>query len=402
MGTKQISWLSGFSATGNCESARDFAHFLLGQLAERKFRARKLLLRESEEKIRLILGFVDGAKQFVASRSRIVAHARVVPGGDALGADLPRGRQQLIELHVVVAERARNRRAALRDNPRRTAAPPSARIRARNSPRSTGMPRCSATRRASYTSSSEQQRCCLRAVALQVCGSRRWFQSCMVRPTIVCAALVQHRRDRRAIHAAAHGHGHGVSPAQRPRRNGSSWMSGGIEIFRISPGICHRAGTSRRRMRRKRAQALHGPRNHAIGVVDFLGGRRPAQAEAQARPRIVVRKPDRSEHVRRFDGSRRARRAGRARHALQIERDHQRFALPRRKRQIGRVRTRDGSGRHSRCAAGIFRQQCLFQPVAQRADACASAARCSRASSAALPRPTMPGTFSVPGRRSRS
>ena len=43
----------------------------------------------------------------------IVAHARVVPGGDALGADLPRGREKLVELHVVVAKRARNRRAAL-------------------------------------------------------------------------------------------------------------------------------------------------------------------------------------------------------------------------------------------------------------------------------------------------
>ncbi len=34
---------------------------------------------------------VDGAQQFVAASCRIVANARVVAGGDALGADLPRG-----------------------------------------------------------------------------------------------------------------------------------------------------------------------------------------------------------------------------------------------------------------------------------------------------------------------
>ena len=33
-------------------------------------------------------------------------------GGDAIGADLPRGDEELIELHVIVAMRARNRRAA--------------------------------------------------------------------------------------------------------------------------------------------------------------------------------------------------------------------------------------------------------------------------------------------------
>jgi len=38
--------------------------------------------------------------------------ARVVATGDARCADLPRGDQQLIELHVVVARGARNRRTA--------------------------------------------------------------------------------------------------------------------------------------------------------------------------------------------------------------------------------------------------------------------------------------------------
>ena len=38
-------------------------------------------------------------------------HARVVPGGNPFRPNLPRGYQQLIELHVVVAHGARNRRA---------------------------------------------------------------------------------------------------------------------------------------------------------------------------------------------------------------------------------------------------------------------------------------------------
>ena len=112
MGTKQISWLSGFSATGDCEAAGDFAHFLLGEFAEGKIGARELFLREAEKKIGLVLGFVDGAQEFVAAGFRIVANARVVAGGDAFGADLARGGEELIELHVIVAERAWNRRAA--------------------------------------------------------------------------------------------------------------------------------------------------------------------------------------------------------------------------------------------------------------------------------------------------
>src|SRR5580658_41977 len=45
------------------------------------------------------------------------------------------------------------------------------------------MPRDCATRRASYTSSMEQQRPVERSP--ESCGRRRWFQSCMVRPTTV-------------------------------------------------------------------------------------------------------------------------------------------------------------------------------------------------------------------------
>src|SRR5580658_2857274 len=48
------------------------------------------------------------------------------------------------------------------------------------------MPSVSATRRASYTSSSEQQRPCTASGMPSCPASRRWFQSCMVRPMTSC------------------------------------------------------------------------------------------------------------------------------------------------------------------------------------------------------------------------
>src|SRR5687768_14753520 len=46
------------------------------------------------------------------------------------------------------------------------------------------MPSCAATARASYTSSIEQHRPLVSPVCN--CGSRRWFQSCIVNPTMGC------------------------------------------------------------------------------------------------------------------------------------------------------------------------------------------------------------------------
>src|SRR5208282_675950 len=48
------------------------------------------------------------------------------------------------------------------------------------------MPMCSATRRASWTSSSEQQRPVTFSGIPSCPASRRWFQSCMVRPMTLC------------------------------------------------------------------------------------------------------------------------------------------------------------------------------------------------------------------------
>ena len=101
----------GLFGDGQLLAARDFAHFLLGHFAEREQAVRELLLRQAKQKIRLVLLRVDGAQQAIAAGRFVEADARVVAGGDAVGADLLRGHQQLLELDVVVAQRAGNRRA---------------------------------------------------------------------------------------------------------------------------------------------------------------------------------------------------------------------------------------------------------------------------------------------------
>src|SRR5580658_870611 len=102
----------GLFGDGHSQAARDFADLALGKFAEREIGVRELFLRETEEEIGLVLGFVHGAEEFVAAGLRVVAHAGVMAGGDAFGADLSRGDEELIELHVVVTHGARDGRAA--------------------------------------------------------------------------------------------------------------------------------------------------------------------------------------------------------------------------------------------------------------------------------------------------
>src|SRR5258708_21582398 len=62
-----------------------------------------------------------------------------------------------------------------------------------------------------------------------------------------------------------------------------------------------------------------------------------AQAKSQAGARLIGRKPNGGEHMRRFDGARRARRARRACQSLEVESNDQRLALNPWKRNIGGV-----------------------------------------------------------------
>ena len=75
-------------------------------LAEGEEGAGELILGEAEEEVGLVLGLVGGAGEDPAAAGFVVVIARVVAGGDALGADLAGGEEKLIELEVVVAEGA--------------------------------------------------------------------------------------------------------------------------------------------------------------------------------------------------------------------------------------------------------------------------------------------------------
>ena len=101
----------GLVGEGQLAFAGDFANGRLVQVAQREEGVGELLLGEAEEEPGLVLGAVGGALEDPAAARGVVLVAGVVAGGDALGADLAGGAQKLVELEVVVAERAGNRRA---------------------------------------------------------------------------------------------------------------------------------------------------------------------------------------------------------------------------------------------------------------------------------------------------
>src|ERR1700675_3483444 len=78
----------GLPGHGNLQTVRNFAYFAFGKLAEGKIGARKLVLGQAEEEIGLVLGFVQGAQEFVTPGRRIMTNARVMSRGDAIGANL--------------------------------------------------------------------------------------------------------------------------------------------------------------------------------------------------------------------------------------------------------------------------------------------------------------------------
>src|SRR5438094_10309866 len=70
-------------------------------------------------------------------------------------------------------------------------------------------------------------------------------------------------------------------------------------------------------------------------VIDILEASRPAQAEAAARPRLPAREADGRQHVRGLERTRRACGPRRARHALQVQGDHESFAVNAVKAEVG-------------------------------------------------------------------
>src|SRR6202030_1485127 len=71
----------------------------------------KLLLRQSPEKVRLVLATVASAPQFPPAGLLVPADARVMAGGQALGANLARHAQQRLEFYIRVAVGACDGRA---------------------------------------------------------------------------------------------------------------------------------------------------------------------------------------------------------------------------------------------------------------------------------------------------
>ena len=106
--------LLAFGLVGHREllAARQRAHLLLGQLAQRKLGARQLLLGQAEKKVGLVFAGVAREPQLVAPGLLVATHAAVVAGGQPFSADLLRGRQQVVKLDVVVAQRAGDGRLA--------------------------------------------------------------------------------------------------------------------------------------------------------------------------------------------------------------------------------------------------------------------------------------------------
>ena len=64
----------------------DAAHLGLVQLADREQRLRQLRLVQAVQEVALVLARVEPLEQLVAARRLVEADARVVAGGDALGA----------------------------------------------------------------------------------------------------------------------------------------------------------------------------------------------------------------------------------------------------------------------------------------------------------------------------
>ena len=80
--------------------------------AEGEERAGELILCEAEEEVGLVLAVIGGAGENPAAADFVEVVAGVVACGDAVGADLAGGDEELVELEVVVAEGAGDGSAA--------------------------------------------------------------------------------------------------------------------------------------------------------------------------------------------------------------------------------------------------------------------------------------------------
>src|SRR5258708_8862512 len=81
---------------------RQLADLRLIHVAQRETRAAKLFLRETKEKVSLVLRSIGGAAQQPPVALRVKLAAGVVSCGQQVSADLAGGEQQLVKLQMVV------------------------------------------------------------------------------------------------------------------------------------------------------------------------------------------------------------------------------------------------------------------------------------------------------------
>ena len=149
------------------------------------------------------------------------------------------------------------------------------------------------------------------------------------------------------------------------------------------------------------AQPFDDSRQNSGNIVDIFLGRRRTEAETQAAMGFVWCLADCREHMRRRQGSGRTGRPRGHSEAAQIERNHQ--GLP-----VNAIEVDVAGVGHPLPArpvdAGIRNglEHAILQPVAQRGQLRAILRQPRGRSSAAAPNAAAHGTFSVPGRRSRS
>ncbi len=94
------------------EAPRQRARLVLGHAAQREAQEGELRARRREEEIALVATLVRGAVQLRPAGAVDAAH--VMPGGERVGAEIARGRQQVAELDRLIAAHAGDRRLAAR------------------------------------------------------------------------------------------------------------------------------------------------------------------------------------------------------------------------------------------------------------------------------------------------
>ncbi len=96
----------GLGGDGEARLGGQLADGWLLHFAEGKEGVAELVLSEAEEEVGLVFRAIGGAGEDPAVADGVEAIASVVASGDAAGADLAGGDQELIELDVIVAEGA--------------------------------------------------------------------------------------------------------------------------------------------------------------------------------------------------------------------------------------------------------------------------------------------------------